>query len=361
MPLVFGDRVKETSTSVGLSSFVLDGATSGFQSFAIGIGNGNQCFYTIENDTDASWEVGIGTVSGTSISRDSVLSSSNGGSPVNFAAGTKQVFATEAAQHFNNTLDVANHNILDHTGITGVPAAEVFTGVVHQTQDHAGILGVPAAEAYTQAAHDADDHTGASLIAPPSTVEAQAGVSTTARLWTAERVKDSIDALGSGAESYDQAAHDADDHTGATLIAPPSQVEAETGTSTTARLWTALRVAQAIAAQTGLQVVASHVVLTNTITIATGFLPRLAIFAGRYNGLTATPTIGYAIGAGGGNQGCTVAGGLESVPGFIAADSGGDAVVDEAHEVVQFDATQVQATQTTGTTTWTGIVFVLGG
>jgi len=361
MPLVFGDRVKETSTSVGLSSFVLDGATTGFQSFAVGIGNGNQCFYTIENDADASWEVGIGTISGASLARDSVLSSSNAGAPVNFAAGTKQVFATEAAQHFNDAVTTASHNLLDHTGIPGVPAAEAFTSVAHQTQDHAGIPGVPAAEAYTQVAHDGDDHTGATLIAPPSQVEAQTGTATTARLWTAERVKDSIVALGSGAESYDQAAHDADDHTGATLIAPPSQPEAEAGTATTARLWTALRVAQAIAAQSGLQLATSFVTATNTISVATGFSPKLALFVGRYSGLTATPTIGFAIGTGGVNQGCTVAGGLESVIGFIAADSGGDMVTDEAHEVVQFDATQVQATQTTGATTWTGFVIVLGG
>jgi len=361
MPLVFGDRVKETSTSVGLSSFVLDGATVGFQSFADGIGNGNQCFFTIENGTDSSWEVGIGTVSGASLSRDSVLSSSNAGAPVNFAAGTKQVFATEAAQHFNSSLSVAAHNVLNHAGIPGVGGAETFTASTHATTNHAGLTGVPAAEAFTASAHNASDHTGVTPIAPPSLAEAQAGTATTSRLWTAERVKDAIIALGSGAEVYDQAAHNADDHTGATLIAPPSQPEAEGGVAATARLWTSLRVAQAIAAQTGLQIEASFVSATNTITIATGFLPKLALFVGRYTGLTATPTIGFSIGTGGASQGCSVAGGLESVSGFIAADSGGDLVVDEAHEVIQFDATQVQATQTTGATTWTGIVIVFGG
>ena len=339
MAFVYGDRVKETSTSVGLSSFTLDGASPGFQSFAAGVGNGNQCFYTIENSNDFTWEVGIGTVTGASLARDSVLSSSNSGFPVNFAAGTKQVFATEAADHFNNTLDLTQHS----------------------TTPHGGLPGVPAAEAYTQTAHNVDDHTGVTPIAPPSLGEAQTGTATTARLWTAQRVKDAIDALGSGTEAYDQAAHDADDHTGATLIAPPSQAEAEGGIATTARLWNSLRVAQAIAAQTGLQVKSVFVAATNTITVPVTFLPKLAIFVGRYTGLTATPTIGYAIGTGGANQGCTAAGGLESASGFIAADSGGDATIDEAHEVVQFDNTQVQATQTTGATTWTGIVFVLGG
>ena len=171
MPLVFGDRVKETSTSVGLSSFTLDGAAVGFQSFAAGIGNGNQCFYTIDNvETDGTWEVGIGTVSGASLSRDSVLSSSNAGSPVNFAAGTKQVFATEAAQHFNNTLDVASHTLLDHTGIPGVPAAETFTSPVHAATDHTGLPGVPAPEAFDAVAHQGETHLGApwNLIDTPT-------------------------------------------------------------------------------------------------------------------------------------------------------------------------------------------------
>jgi len=347
MPLLFGDRVKETSTSVGLSSFTLDGAVASFQSFVLGIGNGNQCFYTIESESDTTWEVGIGTVSGASLSRDSVLSSSAGGAPVNFAAGTKQVFATEAAQHFNNVLDIAGHNVLNHAGVAGVPPAETFTVPVHQLQNHTGILGVPSAETFNSGAHDLTDHT----IPPFSLLD--------------EAIHDALDHTGipgvGGTEAYDQAAHNADDHTGATLIAPPSQSEAETGAAATARLWTALRVAQAIAAQTGLQVKTAFLSAVNTISVVVTFQPKVAIYAGRYVGLTATPTIGYAIGTGASNQGCTVAGVLEGTTGSIAADSGGDATIDEAHEVTTFSNVLVEATQTTGTTAWTGFVVVLGG
>jgi hypothetical protein len=347
MPLLFGDRVKETSTSVGLSSFSLDGAVASFQSFADGIGTGNQCFYTAENSTDNTWEVGIGTVSGASLSRDSVLSSSNSGSPVNFAAGTKQIFATEAAQHFNNALDTAAHNVIDHTGLPGVPVAEAFDAAAHASANHTGLPGVPAAETFDATAHNATDHT----VGPFNLLDVPDHA-------TLDHT--GIPGVG-GSEAYDQAAHDADDHTGATLIAPPSQVEAETGTATTARLWTALRVAQAIAAQTGLQVATGQFTAASTITLATGFLPKLVIYAGRYTGLTPEPTIGFAVGTGAPNQGCTVSGGLESVGGVIAADSGGDAVVDQSHAVTQFDATQVVATQSAGAITWNGIVIVLGG
>jgi hypothetical protein len=66
---------------------------SGYQSFAV-IGNANTTYYTIVHQTASEWEVGIGTYTsaGTLLSRDTVLSSSNGGSLVNFSAGTKFVF-----------------------------------------------------------------------------------------------------------------------------------------------------------------------------------------------------------------------------------------------------------------------------
>jgi hypothetical protein len=95
MALVLADRVQETSTSTGTGAFTLDGAVTGYQTFAV-IGNGNTTYYTIADQGGANWEVGIGTYtsSGTSLSRDTVLSSSNGGSLVTFTAGTKTVFVT---------------------------------------------------------------------------------------------------------------------------------------------------------------------------------------------------------------------------------------------------------------------------
>ena len=94
MAFVVADRVQETTTSTGTGTITLAGAVTGFQSFAV-IGNGNNTFYTITDGTN--WEVGIGTYtsSGTTLSRDTVLSSSNSGSLVNFSAGTKNVFVTQ--------------------------------------------------------------------------------------------------------------------------------------------------------------------------------------------------------------------------------------------------------------------------
>ena len=97
MPLVVKDRVQETSTTTGTGTFTLAGAVSGFQSFSV-IGNANTTYYTIVGGSE--WEVGLGTYtsSGTTLSRDTVLESSNSGSLVNFSAGTKNVFVTYPAE-----------------------------------------------------------------------------------------------------------------------------------------------------------------------------------------------------------------------------------------------------------------------
>jgi len=95
MALVLKDRVKETSTTAGTGTLTLAGAVTGFQSFAA-VGNGNTTYYAIADSLTGDWEVGIGTYtsSGTTLSRTTVLSSSNGGALVSFAANPKDVFVT---------------------------------------------------------------------------------------------------------------------------------------------------------------------------------------------------------------------------------------------------------------------------
>jgi hypothetical protein len=98
MALVLADRVLETTTSTGSGTITLAGAKPGYQSFSLAIGDGNQTYYTIAGQVE--WEVGIGTYtsSGDALSRDTILSSSDGGGKVNFSAGTKDVFVTYPAE-----------------------------------------------------------------------------------------------------------------------------------------------------------------------------------------------------------------------------------------------------------------------
>lgn len=92
-PLYF-DRVKETSTTTGTGTLTLAGAVAGFQSFSA-VGNGNTCYYCIEESATGAWEVGLGTYTsaGTTLARTTVLASSTG-SAISLAAGTKNVFLT---------------------------------------------------------------------------------------------------------------------------------------------------------------------------------------------------------------------------------------------------------------------------
>jgi len=92
MPLVLANRVQETTTTIGTGTVTLAGAVSGYQSFAT-IGNGNTTYYALTSGS--AWEVGIGTYtsSGTTLSRDTVLSSSAAGSKITLS-GTSNAFVT---------------------------------------------------------------------------------------------------------------------------------------------------------------------------------------------------------------------------------------------------------------------------
>ncbi len=99
MALVINDRVKVTSTTTGTGAMALGSAVTGFETFAAGIGNSNTTYYAIFNTGTTEWEVGYGTLDGSSanLTRTTVISSSNSDSAVDFASGTKDVFCTMPA------------------------------------------------------------------------------------------------------------------------------------------------------------------------------------------------------------------------------------------------------------------------
>ena len=94
MPIVFADRVKDRTRTSGTGTILLENTVDGFQSFEA-VGNGNQTYYGIEHP-NGTWEIGLGTYSSTgpSLTRDTVISSSNAGALVNFDGGSKTVFVT---------------------------------------------------------------------------------------------------------------------------------------------------------------------------------------------------------------------------------------------------------------------------
>jgi hypothetical protein len=130
MALVLADRVKETTTTTGTGTLTLLGASIGFQSFAA-VGNGNTTYYTISSNGGAEFEVGIGTYtsSGTTLSRTTVLTSSNSGSLVNLSAGTKDVFVTYPAS--KSTYETAGQEI--YAGADG----SIYLNAITITKDTA--------------------------------------------------------------------------------------------------------------------------------------------------------------------------------------------------------------------------------
>ena len=117
MAFVLNDRVKQTSTSTGTGTINLTGTETGFETFVTGIGDGNSCFYAIANDGTSEFEVGIGTVTDAAtdtLSRTTVISSSNSDNLVDFTAGTKTVFCTYPAKRAPSAAMTATTYITTH-------------------------------------------------------------------------------------------------------------------------------------------------------------------------------------------------------------------------------------------------------
>jgi hypothetical protein len=150
MAFAVNDRVKETSTTTGTGTFTLAGAVEGFDTFLSAIGNTNTTYYAITNQgVPTEFEVGIGTVVSGTLTRDTVISSSNSDAAVNFSAGTKDVFVTLPASKavLENDLGVASATTFSGSGanLTNLNASNLASGTVDnarldaQLQDVAGL------------------------------------------------------------------------------------------------------------------------------------------------------------------------------------------------------------------------------
>jgi hypothetical protein len=153
-----GDRVKETTTTTGTGTLNLDGAVAGFQTFVDGVGNGHETYYVITDPNTGDYEVGVGTITDAAtdtLSRDSVITSSNAGSLVNFGAGTKDVFCSLPSERAVIIDDASNVEVtanitatsFDGSGaaLTSLNASNVSSGTLDNTrldaqlQDIAGL------------------------------------------------------------------------------------------------------------------------------------------------------------------------------------------------------------------------------
>jgi hypothetical protein len=160
MALVLKDRVQEITNTTGTGTVTLAGAVTGFQTFAA-VGDGNTTYYAITGGSQ--WELGIGTytASGTTLSRDTVLSSSNSGNLVDFAAGSKTVFVTYPTSRVviadGTSIAAANSSVL--------PVASGGTGSATATFSGANITSLNASNVSTGTLAVARGGTGSATAA----------------------------------------------------------------------------------------------------------------------------------------------------------------------------------------------------
>ena len=136
MSLIYADRIKETTSTSGTGTVTLAGAVSGYQSFAQ-VGDGNKCYYRLENGS--AWEIGIGTYtsSGTTLSRDTILASSNSGSAISLS-GSSYVYLDVPSNFYGQSIPVIKARVATTANVdlsTAVDNGKTLNGVTLATGD----------------------------------------------------------------------------------------------------------------------------------------------------------------------------------------------------------------------------------
>jgi hypothetical protein len=140
MTLIIADRVIETSTTTGTGAITLAGALTGFRTWASQCAVADTAYYLIEA-VDANglatgeWEAGLGTYSAANtLTRTTVISSSNANAAVTFSAGTKRVSLSPTAAF----LAGVPFNTYTQTGIVSEPAAPAAGTLTYYSKQIAG-------------------------------------------------------------------------------------------------------------------------------------------------------------------------------------------------------------------------------
>lgn len=94
--MMLADRVLETSATTGVGTYTLDGAPAGFQTFITAFGAATPVFYFALGNSSSDWERGFGTLAAApdTLTRATILESSNSGAAVNWGVETKTVFVS---------------------------------------------------------------------------------------------------------------------------------------------------------------------------------------------------------------------------------------------------------------------------
>jgi len=198
MPFVIADRVRESSVTTGTGSLALAGAVTGYQTFDAVLDTGDTTYYTAADQGGSNWEVGIGTFTAPStLARTTILSSSNGGSIVNFGVGTKDVFISLPASRTVQSVSGGSTGLTPSTdsfgavtlggtlaigsggtGATTAPNALTALGAVAKAGDTmTGVLGIVTGTSIAPGlTFSGDTNTGIYSPGPDTIVFTEGGV-----------------------------------------------------------------------------------------------------------------------------------------------------------------------------------------
>ena len=136
MAWIVADRIQDSTSTAGAGQLTLaNSAPQGFRTFGSVMSDNDICSYGIYNRSASEWEVGCGTynATGTKFTRTVTWASSNAGSVVTFAGGTKSIFLTTPAHHVYAA---------GNTGAT--PAPNCMNGLIQTwTLEQNATWGVP--------------------------------------------------------------------------------------------------------------------------------------------------------------------------------------------------------------------------
>ena len=129
MAISIKDRIKQGTNTAGSGTLTLhvSYSASGFQDFSV-LGNNTKTYYAIE-EIPSKWEVGIGTYSGTQITRDTVLSSSNSNNKIDLG-GSGTIFVTYPAE---KAVFADESNVVSATGVSVGITGIIFNDGTTQT------------------------------------------------------------------------------------------------------------------------------------------------------------------------------------------------------------------------------------
>lgn len=178
MAHISADRVRQLSTTSGTGNITLASSVASYRAFSSVLSVSDTFYYTIAHLVSDEWEVGIGTyVSLNAFSRNTIISSSNSGSAVNFSAGDKDVFITAPSSKFLQVNNVGNLIPADLGAITlGTDTTGNYVGSVATTAPLAGgaagseggVLTLSLATAYGDTQNPYASKTANFVLAAPS-------------------------------------------------------------------------------------------------------------------------------------------------------------------------------------------------